>query len=149
MNLFPLSLCIWTLKLPKIQNRSVNRESKSVMLKLNMDGYRDKDSFIGLQEFVIGYSKAPKQPQSSARHICHSHTLTSTGREPATIRITAYRSSPHYALRGRRLLSIDRHTYSNGSVTFNQCCLLFVGAIDDEDTCICERKYTQSPQLRS
>ena len=35
----------------------------------------------------MGYSKAPKQPQSSARPICHSHAMTRTGREPATIRI--------------------------------------------------------------
>ena len=26
----------------------------------------DKDLFIGPQEFVVGYSKAPEQPQSSA-----------------------------------------------------------------------------------
>ena len=51
----------------------------------------------------MGYSKAPEQPQSSARPICHSHTMTRKGREPATIRITAYRSSLRYALRhGRR-----------------------------------------------
>ena len=51
----------------------------------------------------MGYSKAPEQPQSSARPMCHSHTMTNTGREPATIRIAAYGSSPHYALRhGRR-----------------------------------------------
>ena len=31
------------------------------------------------QEFVVGYSKAPEQPQSSARPICHSHTMTRTG----------------------------------------------------------------------
>ena len=47
----------------------------------------------------MGYSKAPEQPQSSARPMCHSHTMTNTGREPATIRIAAYRSSPRYALR--------------------------------------------------
>ena len=29
------------------------------------------------------YSKAPEHLQSSARPICHSHTMTSTGREPA------------------------------------------------------------------
>ena len=46
----------------------------------------------------MGYSKAPDQPQSSARPICHSHAMTRAGREPATIRITAYRSSPRYAL---------------------------------------------------
>ena len=27
---------------------------------------KDKDLFIGQQEFVVGYSKAPEQPQSSA-----------------------------------------------------------------------------------
>ena len=35
----------------------------------------DKDLFIDPQEFVVGYSKAPEQPQSSARPICHSHTF--------------------------------------------------------------------------
>ena len=48
-----------------------------------------KDLFIGPQEFVVGYSKAPEQPQSSARPICHCHTMTRTGREPATICIAA------------------------------------------------------------
>ena len=52
--------------------------------------HKDKDLFIDLQEFVVGYSKAPEQPQSSARPICHSHATTSTGREPATISIAAY-----------------------------------------------------------
>ena len=50
---------------------------------------KDKDLFIGPQEFVVGYSKAPEQPQSSPRPICHSHSMTRTGREPATIRIAA------------------------------------------------------------
>ena len=49
----------------------------------------DKDLFIRPQEFVVGYSKAPEQPQSSARPICHSHPMTRTGREPATVRIAA------------------------------------------------------------
>ena len=40
---------------------------------------KDIDSVIGPQEFVMGYSKAPDQPKSSARPICHSHTMTSTG----------------------------------------------------------------------
>ena len=54
-------------------------------------------------KLFVGYSKAPEQPQSSARPMCYSHTMTNTGREPATIRIAAYRSSPRYALRhGRR-----------------------------------------------
>ena len=51
--------------------------------------YKDKDLFIGPQEFVVGYFKAPEQPQSSVRPICHSHAMTRTGREPATIRIAA------------------------------------------------------------
>ena len=50
---------------------------------------KDKDLFIDPQEFVVGYSKAPEQPQSSARPICNSHTMTSSGHEPATIRIAA------------------------------------------------------------
>ena len=49
----------------------------------------DKDLFIGPQEFIVGYSKAPEQPQSSARPICHSHAMTRAGRELATIRIAA------------------------------------------------------------
>ena len=48
-----------------------------------------KDLFIGPQEFVVRYSKAPEQPQSIARPIYHSHAMTRTGREPATIRIAA------------------------------------------------------------
>ena len=54
-------------------------------------------------KLFVGYSKAPEQPQSSARPICQSHTMTNTGREPVTIHIAAYRSSPRYALHhGRR-----------------------------------------------
>ena len=56
---------------------------------INKDKDKDKDLFIGRQEFVVGYSKAPEQPQSSARPICHSHAMTNTGREPATIYIAA------------------------------------------------------------
>ena len=53
------------------------------------DKDKDKDLFIGPQEFVVGYSKAPEQPQSSARPICHSHVMANTGREPATVCIAA------------------------------------------------------------
>ena len=53
------------------------------------DKDKDKDLFIDPQEFVMGYSKAPEQPQSSTRPICHSQGMTRTGREPATIRIAA------------------------------------------------------------
>ena len=65
---------------------------------LGPDKDKDKDLFIGPQEFVVGYSQAPEQQQSSARPICHSHTMSSSGREPATISIAAYRSSPRYTL---------------------------------------------------
>ena len=63
------------------------------------DKDKDKDLFIGPQEFVVGYSKALEQLQSSARPMCHSQAMTSPGREPATIRIPACRSSLRYALR--------------------------------------------------
>ena len=53
------------------------------------DKDKDKDLFIDPQEFVVGYSKAPEQPQSSARPICHYHAMARMGREPATIRIAA------------------------------------------------------------
>ena len=55
------------------------------------EGIKEKEEgFIYLpQEFVVRYSKAPEQPQRSARPICHSHVMTRTGREPATIRIAA------------------------------------------------------------
>ena len=56
-------------------------------------------------QLFVGYSKAPEQPQSRARPICHSHTMMNTGREPATICITAYRSSLRYALRHERYYS--------------------------------------------
>ena len=56
---------------------------------MEKDKDKDKDLFIGPQEFVVGYSKAPEQPQSSARPMCHSHAMTRMGREPATIRIAA------------------------------------------------------------
>ena len=59
-------------------------------------------------KLFVGYSKVPKQLQSSARPICHSHTMISTGQEPATIRIAAYRSLPSYALsHGRRYIPVD------------------------------------------
>ena len=68
-------------------NQNVFVESAQKVDLCNKD--KDKDLFIGPQEFVVGYSKAPEQPQSSARPICHSHTMTRTGCEPATIRIAA------------------------------------------------------------
>ena len=49
------------------------------------DKDKDKDLFIDPQEFVVGYSKAPEQLQSSARPMCHSHATS----EPATLRIAA------------------------------------------------------------
>ena len=61
--------------------------SKNSIIVIRIGGF--KDLFIGPQEFVVGYSKAPEQPQSSARPICHSHAMTRSGREPATIHIAA------------------------------------------------------------
>ena len=54
----------------------------------------------------MGYSKAPEQPQSSARPMCHSHAMTRTGREPATICTAAYgaRRATHYATGDGRIL---------------------------------------------
>ena len=46
------------------------------MLTKDKDKY--KDAFTGPQEFVVGYSKAPEQPQNSARPICQSHAMTRT-----------------------------------------------------------------------
>ena len=65
----------------------------------------------------MGYSKAPEQPQSSARPICHSHAMTSTGREPATIRIAACirigaRRATHCATFLVHLQRIKRSIYS-------------------------------------
>ena len=51
--------------------------------------HKDKDLFIGPQEFVVAYSKAPEQPQRGARPICHSHAMTRAVHEPATIHIAA------------------------------------------------------------
>ena len=82
---------------------------------------KDKDPFISPQEFVVGYSKAPEQPQSSARPICHSHTMTSMGREPATIRIAAYRSSlcymPICAIRIIIMFTRGGHIHAHYAVT--------------------------------
>ena len=53
-------------------------------------------------KLFVGYSKAPEQPQSSARPICQSHAMTSTGREPALLHIGARRTT-HYATGEGRL----------------------------------------------
>ena len=66
---------------------SPNELTKVLVTTIDKD--KDKDLFIGRQEFVVGYSKAPEQPHSSARPMCHSHAMTRTGREPATIRTAA------------------------------------------------------------
>ena len=63
-------------------------------------------------KLFVGYSKAPEQPQSSARPICQSRTITSMVWEPATICIAAYWSSTLYALQhGRRHLSVQGKFY--------------------------------------
>ena len=55
------------------------------MLQIIICKDKDEDSFISLQGFVVGYSKVPEQPQSSARPICHSHTITHTAPWETTI----------------------------------------------------------------
>ena len=79
--------------LSRLQRYHDTSVSKKVRWKsgseYSKDKDKDKDLFIGPQEFVVGYSKAPEQPQSSARPICHSHAMTRTGLEPASMRIAA------------------------------------------------------------
>ena len=62
------------------------------------------------------YSKAPEQPASSARPICHSHTMTSTGRKPVTIHIAAYQGAccaMHCATGDDNKVTMLTHTYPN------------------------------------
>ena len=94
-NLLPVSLPDKTHTEHMSHTESTGRQQHG---KINGCAYKDEDPFIGPREFVVGYSKAPEQPQSSARPICHSHAMTNTGHEPATKRIATYRSSPRYAL---------------------------------------------------
>ena len=67
----------------------------------------------------MGYSKAPEQPQSRARPMCHSHTMTNTGREPATIGIAAYRSLQRHGFKAyvMRILLYFMVPYNTWSVT--------------------------------
>ena len=69
-----------------------------IIYRYYKDKDKDNDSFTGPQKFVVGYSKAPEQPQSSARPICHFHTMTSTGANQPPYALL-HRSSPCYALR--------------------------------------------------
>ena len=73
-------------------------------------------------KLFVGYSKAPDQPQSRARPICHSHTMTNSGREPATIRIAAYgqesKSAERYVRQGNVLPMATRTKISE--VVFNE-----------------------------
>ena len=66
-------------------------------------------------KLFAGYSKAPKQPQSSARPICQFHTMTNTGGEPAAIRIAAYigaRRATHYATGVKEYVNLTRPSLS-------------------------------------
>ena len=93
-SLFNSFKAVWVSRIMKADPENDNWVQIPILLfsklgGLDKDKDKDKDLFIGQQEFVVGYSKAPEQPQSSARPICHSHTMTRTGREPATVRIAA------------------------------------------------------------
>ena len=89
---------IWILQSPTDGKFGINLAQQKVdmlhlgrwpsLQLLNMD--KDKESFIDLHEFVVGYSKAPEQPQSSTRPISHPHAMTRTGLEPATIHIQGF-----------------------------------------------------------
>ena len=62
----------------------------------------------------MGYSKAPEQTQSSARPICHSHAMTRTGREPATIstaaeELAALRTAPRETTMARTSPTLHPH----------------------------------------
>ena len=59
--------------LSRLQPTLLTNPGYSLNPRYSLTDDKDKDLFIGLQEFVVGYSKAPEQPQSSARPICHSH----------------------------------------------------------------------------
>ena len=62
-----------------------------------------RDSFIGLQEFLVGYSKDPKQPQSSARPICQlPDTLGQANQPPYTLLHIGARRATHYATGEKR-----------------------------------------------
>ena len=64
-------------------------DSMNWVIRMGCGKDKHKDLFIGSRNFVVGYSKAPEQPQSSARPMCHSHAMTSTRRKPAIMRIAA------------------------------------------------------------
>ena len=73
-------------------------------------------------KLFVGYSTAPEQPQSNARPICQSHTMTNMEREPATIRIAAYRSSQRYAIRqGRRQLEHHQRMQNIAARIVSRC----------------------------
>ena len=50
-------------------------------------------------KLFVGYSKSPEQPQSSARPICHSHTMMNTGanQRPYSLLHVGARRTTHYA----------------------------------------------------
>ena len=86
------------------------------------DKDKDKDSFTGSLEFVVGYSKAPKQLQRSARPTCQSHAMTRMGREPATICIGARRAT-HCATGDDEEIFVDSESEMDG-VTLPCSCSL-------------------------
>ena len=76
--------------------------AKTQQITSSKDKDKDKDLFIDPQEFVVGYSKAPEQLQSSARPIYVILTLwrgRGANQPPYAL---LHRSSPRYALRHRR-----------------------------------------------
>ena len=72
-----------------VSNESIIIEADVHYQHLKKKNFKGFIYWPGPQEFVVGCSEVPEQPQSCARPICHSHAMTRTGREPATIRIAA------------------------------------------------------------
>ena len=64
---------------------------------------KDKDLFIGPQEFVVGYSNAPEQPQSSTRPIMSFSRYDEDRARTSHHTHCCIWSSPCYALRQGRL----------------------------------------------
>ena len=64
---------------------------------------------------MVGYSKAPEQPQSSARPICHSHAMTNTGANQTPYALL-HRSLLRYALRHGRRQGTNNSQSSNDQI---------------------------------
>ena len=91
-------------------------------------------------KLTVGYSKAPEQPQSSAWPIYVNFTMTNTGREPETIRITAYigvHRPTHYATAKLKQIVTLSNSLHNALVLSPSCHYI----------CILQRYYQSAPDV--